>query len=856
MSENAELSGLFLAALELNTDSERRQFLDRQCEDEQLREQVDLLLNTYEQADGFLSSPPPEFANTLVGNSDDEASPGHVSVLKLLGRTADVPQVVLNDSIADGIDPIVRPTSPEMPQHDVDSRYQLQGEIARGGMGAILKGRDVDLGRNLAVKVLLDSHKGKPEVIQRFIEEAQIGGQLQHPGIVPVYELGQFSDRRPFFSMKLVKGETLAKLLSKRKDPAEDRGRFLGIFEQVCQTMAYAHSRGVIHRDLKPANVMVGAFGEVQVMDWGLAKVLGSGGVADEQKAQQTRQGQSVIQTLRSVGSDIPGTAGGSGGSETQMGSVMGTPAYMPPEQALGEVDRLDERSDVFGLGAILCEILTGSPPYVGQDATDVFRQATRGKLDDCRQRLDACGADAELTAVAKQCLELEPVDRFENAEALTERISGYLESVETRLRETEVERAAEAARAVEERKRRKVTLALAASVLLMFSLAGGGWMWIQNQQTQRRVAAAEQVNGALNEARLHQALAGAGELAARLSELDQAVVSARQATEFSKQPDVDDSLREDAEALLAQLQEDAAAVRLQAEQADRDRRLQERLELIRLSHADGTTSIDVVEMEDNFDADSTYRSYQDAFRDAGLNLNQLDVDAAAKLVRESAISESLIAALDHWARTIPRSSRLALYSAWMAAGDWAQAAEVAREWVAEDPDNTLRPLSLAPMLILCDDHEGYRQLCEQTVQQFGNTDHWRESEHVAKVCLLLPDVFDVERIPSQVFEDALDDGDVATVLLNWVWGVRAMLAYRQGDPESALRYVEEALAADPNQNSRALIVAIQAMSEHALGNQQEGGEPPGQGQELAGFDLRETRVARPRRADRADPVP
>src|SRR5439155_12137203 len=107
-----------------------------------------------------------------------------------------------------------------------------------------------------------------------FLEEAQISGQLQHPGIVPVYELGAFADQRPYFTMKLVKGQTLATLLAQRGEPGQDRPRFLKVFEQVCQTLAYAHARGVIHRDLKPANVMVGKFGEVQVMDWGLAKVL------------------------------------------------------------------------------------------------------------------------------------------------------------------------------------------------------------------------------------------------------------------------------------------------------------------------------------------------------------------------------------------------------------------------------------------------------------------------------------------------------------------------------------------------------------------------------------------------------
>ena len=156
-------------------------------------------------------------------------------------------------------------------------------------MGAILKGHDNDLGRELAIKVLLDSHRDQPDVMRRFIEEAQIAGQLQHPGIVPVYDLGQFADQRPFFSMKLVKGQTLALLLAARTGPGEDRDRFLSIFEQICQTLAYAHARGVIHRDLKPANIMVGAFGEVQVMDWGLAKVLASAAVGTDLAGEKTR---------------------------------------------------------------------------------------------------------------------------------------------------------------------------------------------------------------------------------------------------------------------------------------------------------------------------------------------------------------------------------------------------------------------------------------------------------------------------------------------------------------------------------------------------------------------------------------
>jgi serine/threonine protein kinase len=250
-------------------------------------------------------------------------------------------------------DPVVRPHSDAIPA-EAPTRLQIHGEIARGGMGAILKGRDTDLGRDLAVKVLLETHAGKTELVQRFVEEAQIAGQLQHPGITPVYELGKFTDKRPYFTMKLVKGQTLAALLAARLDPASDRTKFVGIFAQVCQTLAYAHARGVIHRDLKPANVMVGSFGEVKVMDWGLAKVLKEGGVADEQKA-HAQQAVSVIQTQRSKGSATPEL-----GSHTQAGSVLGTPAYMAPEQARGELELVDTRADVFGLGAILCEILTG----------------------------------------------------------------------------------------------------------------------------------------------------------------------------------------------------------------------------------------------------------------------------------------------------------------------------------------------------------------------------------------------------------------------------------------------------------------------------------------------------------------
>ncbi len=223
---------IFLQALDKPTGEARAAWLDEACgPDSGLRERIEALLRRHEQANGFLEQPAVEATIMRAGLApaftEDEAvvigNAGH-SVLKSLGQTIDgVPRVVLRDAAEEVDEPIQRPGSPEIPDRDPDSRYRLDGEIARGGMGAVLKGRDTDLGRDLAIKVLLDSHKDKPEVIQRFVEEAQIGGQLQHPGIAPVYELGQFADRRPFFSMKLVKGKTLSALLAEREGPSEDR---------------------------------------------------------------------------------------------------------------------------------------------------------------------------------------------------------------------------------------------------------------------------------------------------------------------------------------------------------------------------------------------------------------------------------------------------------------------------------------------------------------------------------------------------------------------------------------------------------------------------------------------------------
>jgi serine/threonine-protein kinase len=538
--------------------------------------------------------------------------PADGSVLRALGL--DAPRVQLPEPEGGVAELVVRPHSEQVPQGPGE-RYELHGEIARGGMGAVLKGRDVELGRDVAVKVLLESHAGRTELLQRFVEEAQIAGQLQHPGVAPVYGMGRLADRRPYFAMKLVKGQTLARLLAGRKGPDEERSRFLGIFLQACQAVAYAHSRGVIHRDLKPSNVMVGAFGEVLVMDWGLAKVLTKGGVADERKARQADEELTAIRTKRS---DASGAAG-NGGTQTQAGTVLGTPAYMAPEQALGEVDRLDERADVFALGAILCQVLTGQPPYAGGDHNQLLRRAARSDLADAFALLDRCGADAELVELTKRCLTAEPADRPRDAGAVAEQLSAHLQAVEQRLRQAELGRAQAEVRAKEERKRRRVQLALAGALALLLALAASGALYLQSQHELRQRERAERARQA--EVAVEAALEKADQLRAqaRCAEASSLLEQAR-----------------------AQLGDGAAQeLRERLERAQADVALVGELDAIRLKKA--------TLVEGKFDYTEADREYAEAFRKHGLGGPGQGPAAVAARVGNSAVKGPLLAALDDW---------------------------------------------------------------------------------------------------------------------------------------------------------------------------------------------------------------
>ena len=555
-------------------------------------------------------------------DSDSDKKLGPVSLpTGVLNQDDAIPRVHLRDTSEDTR--LIRPTSPETLRLPAQpSRYQLIGELARGGMGAIFQGRDLDLGRDLAVKVIRDEHRDHPEMVRRFVEEAQIGGQLQHPGIVPVHELGRLPDGRLFIAMKLVRGRTLAALLATRRGPDEDRMRFLSVFEQVCQTMAYAHARGVIHRDLKPSNIMVGSFGEVQVMDWGLAKVLDQGGVADEEKAILASGDASAVWTLRS----------GSAAMESRAGSVLGTPSYMAPEQARGELDTLDERADVFALGSILCEILTGQPAFVGEGGAELYRKAERADLSDALARLDACDADAELVALARSCLAAAPKHRPRDAGMVVAGLTAYLRSVEGRLREAELAQARAETRADGERRRRLLTLALAASVLATALIGAAAWGWMDRERRRREGALRVAVDGALADASKKRERA-------RASGSDpipwvEAIEAARRAESLLGDGASGHGLRDRVRAFLADLVRERDAT----EAAEKDRRIVERLAAI---HNDFGVH------NDEAKADAEYAS---AFRAYGVDLDDLDPEESGLMLASSPAATDLASALDRWA--------------------------------------------------------------------------------------------------------------------------------------------------------------------------------------------------------------
>ncbi|MEE2789600.1 MAG: bifunctional serine/threonine-protein kinase/formylglycine-generating enzyme family protein [Myxococcota bacterium] len=308
------------------------------------------------------------------------------------------------------------PTEPN--ESTSPKKYDVLNEVARGGVGVIQLVRDKDLLRKIVMKTLIDGNHADNYVRQKFIEEAQITAQLEHPNIVPVHEFGYLSGGEVFFTMKRIQGRTLKDVLRKlRKGDAEvaeafGRTRLINIFQSVCQAIAFAHSRGVLHRDIKPSNVMIGEYGETLVLDWGVAKVIGS-----EEKYEAPAE---QVVTDRSVSDDV-----------TMVGLITGTPSYMAPEQAAGRIDRLDARSDIYALGALLYEMLCLKPPFKRKTHRDTLKAVITEAVVPPSIRAPEQNVPNSLETIALKCLEKRRSNRFQSVDEMIETLSKYLAGVE-----------------------------------------------------------------------------------------------------------------------------------------------------------------------------------------------------------------------------------------------------------------------------------------------------------------------------------------------------------------------------------------------------------------------------------------
>ncbi len=402
-------------------------------------------------------------------------------------------------------------------------QYALGQELGRGGMGQVLEAEDVNLGRPVALKLLIE--QDDPALSLRFIDEARVQGQLQHPNVPPVYELGRLADGRLFFAMRRIDGRTLRDVIEdlRAEEPEVVRAygpvRLLMVFGQVCRAIAYAHSRGVIHRDLKPDNIMLGEFGEVTVMDWGLAKVVGSAG------------GPAVATTR----------ARGEGRFSTLAGEVTGTPQYMPPEQADGRVDELGPHSDIYSLGAVLYELLTLEPPFDGSTARAVREAVVNDRLVPPSERAPQRPIPHVIEQLCLHCLRKRAKDRPPGAAWIAARIDEFLEGEQDRARK-EAERtrlvadgAASAAAYYdgyeEHRKLQLKTALMAARIDPWASIEERRELWKQQDaETTARLATARHLSAAL--AAYHAALGVDGDHAPTRHALRELYYSAFEAAE------------------------------------------------------------------------------------------------------------------------------------------------------------------------------------------------------------------------------------------------------------------------------------------------------------------------------------
>jgi WD40 repeat protein/serine/threonine protein kinase len=417
-------------------------------------------------------------------------------------------------------------------------RYRFRSVIGRGGGGVVLKVWDTKLNRPLAMKVVLGRGEDRPtgdtpvvdgRVLARFVDEARIASQLDHPGIVPVHELGADETGRAFFTMKLVKGEDLSLVFDHVRTGHDgwNRTRALAVLLRVCEAMRYAHAKQVIHRDLKPANVMVGPYGEVYVMDWGLARVVGEEDPHDLRGRPPPRSAANTVDSVRHPEGDAtPPTP-----LMTMDGTVVGTPAYMSPEQARGEIQKLSVRSDVYSVGSMLYHLLAGQGPYTIPDVRTTNHAMLARVLQGPPAPVASLREDvpAELVAICEKAMARESERRYADMLELAEDLRAYLEHHVVKAYQTGAN--AELMKWVARHKE----LALASAAALLIALGGLGWVSLVQTGAKREIGVA------LSEARA-LALANASKAAESVDPI-RALLLAREAAHERMLPAVESQL-------------------------------------------------------------------------------------------------------------------------------------------------------------------------------------------------------------------------------------------------------------------------------------------------------------------------